>query len=267
MATTTGAAGFSALRAADDADSPDSADGVGASMLAEEEQLRGASAARLAVLRACPLFSEAGTAAAECESLLGDAIGLQELLGEYLDDLEGLAIGAPSRAAASRTPLSALLPPATTTIQLTHSADLAGATVYAILGQLDGAFHVCAAPLALQELFDAISQRKSWERVLLPGKPREDIDAPQGPAGGTVASPGPATAHFATTKLERAGYQLMRPFLVEGSTQSRTDDERGVVRRTADAGRGDAATGAGGGSTGVERGDAEGDSDGSPTDT
>lgn len=238
------AAGADAESAADDAD--EESDELAAVLQAEEAQLRRASTARLAVLRACPLFSEEGAAASEVESLVGDAIGLQELLADYLDDLDGLSLRGLPKAPTPK--VAALLPPASTPIQLTHSTDLAGATVYAILGELEGAYHVCSAPLTMQQLFDGLSRRKEWERVRLPDESGHGETA----ASGLDDVP----AYFATSKLEAAGYRMMRPRLEEeeeSDSDPQGDEQQGIVRPTGRAADPPAA-GAGGAGPASETG-------------
>ena len=134
--------------------------------------------------------------------MFSDALGLQELMLEHLENLEGLAL----RQLPPTAALASLLPPASTLVQLTHTADLAGAAVFAVLDSLDGAFHVCSAPLALQELFDLLARRRGWDRLVLP-EPR-----------GAHA----AVAYFTAEALERAGYRLMHAsLLAAGGGQAR----------------------------------------------
>ena len=201
----------------DDEDEEEDLNAVAATMLDEESALQRASTARLAVLRACPLFAEEGTASAEFDSLLGDAIGLQELVAEYLADLDALPVRRPSRAVDPAQALAAMLPPASSLVQLTHTADLAGAAVFAILVGLQGAFHVCAAPLTMQRLFDGLSRRKEWERIVLPASAHDGANS--------------GSAHYSTDKLEAAGYRLLHPRLLHDGAPT-DEDLRGVVRRT-----------------------------------
>ena len=201
----------------EDEDEEEDLNAVAAMMLDEESALQRASTARLAVLRACPLFAEEGTAAAEFDSLLGDAIGLQELVAEYLADLDALPVRRPSRAVDPSQALAAMLPPASSVVQLTHTADLAGAAVFALLAGLQGAFHVCAAPLTMQRLFDGLSRRKEWERIVLPASAHDGANS--------------GSAHYSTDKLEAAGYRLLHPRLLHDGAPT-DEDLRGVVRRT-----------------------------------
>ena len=84
------------------------------------EQADAAPSPHICVLRSCPLYGSSGEAAASLESLLSDALGLQELVDDYLQDLkERLGLDAPL--APADTDISALLPPASTQLQLTHS--------------------------------------------------------------------------------------------------------------------------------------------------
>ena len=90
------------------------------------------------------------------------------------------------------------LPPRDAEMQLTHTDDLAGAAVFAIVdGALDGAYHVASAPATLQSIFDASAARRGWSSLALR------------PAVGEGAGPPPAV--FSTEKLAAAGYELLWP--------------------------------------------------------
>ena len=233
-----------------------------------EELLVGSCGGRAAVLRACPLFGDDGAAAAEMDSLFSDALGLQELVDDYVDDLEGLSAmraiaargdddegggdsgrdgdgGRESRAAS----LASLLPPASMRVQLTHTLDFSGASIFAVVAGLDGAYHVCAAPLTLQELFDRLARRKDWERIAL----RQPADGEA-----SAAAEGADAAFFSAAKLEREGFGLMWPDLTSddpelGAFLLAPDDvgavateESGVVTSSARGGGAPAASGEGG---------------------
>jgi hypothetical protein len=187
-------------------------------VIGREALLRRSSGARAAVLRACKLFGDDGAAAAETDSLYSDALGLQDLVEEYVGDLYALSGGGESNrgtlAALMGQPLSPtppsiaeLLPPADLQVQLTHTADLAGACVYALLEGLEGVHFVCAAPLTLQELFDRLAQRKDWEPIAL--RARNEADD-----GGKNDR-----SFFTSAKLENAGYTLKWPLLTRSATE------------------------------------------------
>lgn len=115
------------------------------------------------------------------------------------------------------------MPPASTSVQLTHALDLAGASIFALLSNLDGVFHVASAPITMQQLFDTVAERREW----LPMQLREAADdgeddgctsdarraSASSGSGASVGAIVEATdgAYWATEKLERAGYRLMRP--------------------------------------------------------
>ena len=111
--------------------------------------------------------------------------------------------------------VASLMPPASTSVQLTHALDLAGASVFALLSELDGVFHVASAPITMQQLFDTVAERREWLPMRLREAAHEGDDDRSGAGAALVdaadgASPR-ASPYWATEKLERAGYRLMRP--------------------------------------------------------
>ncbi len=177
-------------------------------MLSVERALNVSGArAKLSVLRSCPLYAEEGAAAGEGEAMLSDALGIQELLEEYLDDLHAFVGVAPSAtASAASDAISALLPPASTPVQFTHALDLAGAAVYCVIAGLDGAYHVCCAPSTLQLFFREVTERRGWDAVKL----RD---------GGDDAP----SCFYSTARLVGAGYSLLRPELIQHGATGATD--------------------------------------------
>ena len=159
--------------------------------LLDEPALGGA----LSVLRACPLFGDA-----QLDALLSDALGIEELLDDFVATLRertGLDVDG-GRKAELEAAMAATLPPRDAEMQLTHTDDLAGAAVFAIVdGALDGAYHVASAPATLQSIFDASAARRGWSSLALR------------PADGEGAGPPPAV--FSTEKLAAAGYELLWP--------------------------------------------------------
>ena len=129
--------------------------------LLDEPALGGA----LSVLRACPLFGDA-----QLDALLSDALGIEELLDDFVATLRertGLDVDG-GRKAELEAAMAATLPPRDAEMQLTHTDDLAGAAVFAIVdGALDGAYHVASAPATLQSIFDASAARRGWSSLAL----------------------------------------------------------------------------------------------------
>lgn len=187
-------------------------DGAGAeahTLRSGERQLAALPPPRCAVLRACPPFDVGAPGAPvsgaplRTGALLSDAIGLQELLSELRADLRSRLGGAAAPSEAGRAEeglelgIAALLPPGRTAVQLTHSADLAGAAVFACLTELGGTYHVCSAPGTLQQLFDATAAHRGWQPFALRGE------------AAASSSAGAAAAVFSTAKLRQAGYELL----------------------------------------------------------
>ena len=197
-------------------------DGAGAeahTLRSGERQLAALPPPRCAVLRACPPFDVGAPGAPvsgaplRTGALLSDAIGLQELLGELRADLRSRLGGAAAPSEAGRAEeglelgIAALLPPGRTAVQLTHSADLAGAAVFACLTELGGTYHVCSAPGTLQQLFDATAAHRGWQPFALRGEAAasSSVDA----AAADAAAADAAAAVFSTAKLRQAGYELL----------------------------------------------------------
>ena len=174
-----------------------------ASLLACERALAACCNGKTAVLRSCSLAGEGGNA--PLETLLSDALGLQDLLVEYLAELRaktGLAdasTAAVTAAAAATEAFTALLPPGGRLVQLTHVDELAGASVYAALSGLDGPYHVCSAPATIQSLFDRLAESKDWETFRLrEAKEGEEVV-------------GAAQAFYSTERLSNEGYTFLWP--------------------------------------------------------
>lgn len=193
-----------------------------------ERQLAALPPPRCAVLRACPPFDVGAPGAPvsgaplRTGALLSDAIGLQELLAELRTELRARLGGgaAPSEAGRAEEDLelgiAALLPPAGTAVQLTHVADLAGAAVFACLGELRGAYHVCSAPGTLQQLFDATAAHRGWQPFAL----RDEAVASR--------SAGAAAAVFSTAKLRDAGYELLHAEITPPTPSSSAAQQQGA---------------------------------------
>lgn len=195
--------------------SPQPSDPSAVALLAIEQRLA-ACCERTAVLRACTLVGEDGTP--PLETLLSDALGLQDLLVEYLAELRsktGLADAptAASRAAAAATDaFTALMPPGGQLVQLTHVEELAGAAVFAALADgLEGQYHVCAQPETLQALFDGLSAHREWEQMRLRDTvlPVEVDEHPR---------------FYSTARLEDAGYQLLWPKVANAANEGAAVD-------------------------------------------
>ena len=80
-------------------------------------------------------------------------------------------------------------------VQLTHTLDFSGASIFAVVAGLDSAYHVCAAPLTLQELFDRLARRKVGAHRPPPACGRR----------GQRRGAGRRRAFFSAAKLEREG--------------------------------------------------------------
>lgn len=102
--------------------------------------------------------------------------------------------------------MATLLPPAETEVQFTHTIDLAGACVFAVLAGLDDAYDVCAAPLTLQQLFDRLARRKEWEPITLRAGGGKGRSHKAKGGGSTPSVP-------SSDKIEQAGYVMMWPDL------------------------------------------------------
>ena len=189
-------------------DEPQPTEAAALALLASERALS-ACCKRTAILRATTLV---GGQSNGLQSILSDAMGLKELLVEYLAELHaktGLASG-PSAAAAAAAAASAafeqLMPDGRRVVQLTHADDLGAASVFALLSGLDGSFHVCSPPATLQQVFDSIAEQKGWPELRLRGpaevQPAADEDD---------STDGPNTPVFSTRKLREAGYELVWP--------------------------------------------------------
>jgi len=111
-------------------------------------------------------------------------------------------------------------------LQLTHTDDVAGASVFALVSRLDGAYHVCSAPTTLQELFNSLATRKGLPEVRLRGAEADRShavvssngisigDAPlndDSQAQGVAEHGAPPPPTYSTFKLEAAGYELLWP--------------------------------------------------------
>ncbi|KAL1507578.1 hypothetical protein AB1Y20_007198 [Prymnesium parvum] len=151
------------------------------------------------VLRLCPLFGGEASGA-QVESLLSDALGLQELWSEMLEDL-GRRTGLDPEFTPPQ--LAALLPPGVSSVQLTHCDDAASAAVFLFLSGLSGRYTVCSAPTSLQTLFDLVAESKGWER-------------PHLRKGGEAAWRGGGESFASSAKLVEAGYVLQWPELTRG---------------------------------------------------
>ena len=190
---------------------PQPSEEAAAALLGRERSLA-ACCERVAVLRSCTLVGESGSD--PLETLLSDALGLQDLLVEYLAELRaktGLAdapTAAASAAAAATDAFAALMPHGSQLVQLTHVEELAGASVFAAIDDLDGTFHVASAPETLQRLFDHLAESREWPPLRLREAARE---------GESVLNP----RFYCTRRLRTAGYELLWPGI---TPQPATDD-------------------------------------------
>jgi len=152
----------------------------------------------LCVLRHCPLFGGTSSAAA-LDSLLNDALGLQELLDDYQEDMRK-RLGLTQSAHGAK--LAALLPVGSTAVQLTHCEDAAGAAVFGVLSGLDGTFDVCSEPSTLQQLFETIASSRGWDSTTLRSE-----------AHGMEVAEEPVPPPLSSAKLVATGYSLLWPKL------------------------------------------------------
>ena len=195
-------------------EAPQPADPAAAALLANEATLVASCVPNVAVLRSCAIYGVDGV-----DCLLSDALGLKDLLVEFIAELHaktGLADApatAASAAASASAAFEALLPAASCRVQMTQVDDLAGASVYAVLAALNGPYHVCSAPTTMQSIFDDLAHRKKWPTLRLRGDEGEGGDASQ--RRGSEAAP-----TYSCRKLCAAGYALLWPELTAPADQA-----------------------------------------------